>query len=35
MKLLTDANVGLEDHANIVCSIADGQCDRVLLGGFD
>lgn len=35
MQLLTDANVGLEDHADIVRSVADGQRDRVLLGGFD
>lgn len=31
MKLLTDANVGFEDHADIVRSVADGQRDRVLL----
>lgn len=27
--------MGLEDHADIISSISNGQCDRVLLGGFD
>lgn len=25
----------LEDHADIIGSISNSQCDRVLLGGFD
>ncbi|TNN56864.1 hypothetical protein EYF80_032960 [Liparis tanakae] len=32
---LTDADVGLQDHADVVGSVSDGQRDRVLLGGFD
>lgn len=32
---LTNANMCLEDHADIIGSISNSQCDRVLLGGFD
>lgn len=34
-RALTDANMGLKDHADIISSISDCQRDRVLLGGFD
>lgn len=34
-RALTDANVSLKDHADIISSISDCQRDRVLLGGFD
>lgn len=32
---LTNANMCLEDHADIIGSISNSQSDRVLLGGFD
>lgn len=34
-RILTDANMSLQDHADIISSISNGQRDRVLLGGFD
>lgn len=34
-RRLTDADVCLQDHANVVSTIADGQGDWVLLRGFD
>lgn len=34
-RILTNANMGLQDHADIISSISNGQSDWVLLGGFD
>lgn len=34
-RALTNANMGLEDHADVISSISDRQCDWVLFGGFD
>lgn len=34
-RRLTDADVRLQDHANVVSTVPNGQGDRVLLGGFD
>lgn len=34
-EALTNANMGLQDHADIISSISNRKCDRVLLGVFD
>lgn len=34
-RILTNANMCLQDHADIISSISNGQRDRVLLRGFD